>query len=404
MRALSNLIQQVEPSPTLALAARAQELRAQGRKLISFTVGEPDFDTPEHVKHAAREALAKGLTKYTPVGGVPPLKEAIREKLKRDQGIDYSPAQILATNGGKQAIGAALAVLLNPGDEVIIPAPYWTSYPDMVKMFGGKPVIVPTTPESGYLMVASQLKAAISGKTKVLLLNSPSNPTGGCYSAGDLTAIAEVLQNEPRAKDVVVISDEVYEPITFDGFRHTSLASVAPALQDRIVIVNAFSKTYSMTGWRVGYAAGPKDILEAMTTHQSQFTSNICSIAQYAAAAAYGDGGAFPTMMCEAFQTRMNIVCDAVAAMPGIELPVRPRGAFYGFLRVEKLLGKKTPEGAVITSATAFSNYLLEKFDVMVVQGEAFGDGSAVRISFACDEATLRDGLQRIHRGAVSLK
>lgn len=401
---LSDSIQRIKPSATLALAARAAQLKAQGRDIISFTVGEPDFDSPQHVKAAAVEALEKGLTKYTPVIGIPALRGAIQGKLKRDQGLDYALEEIIVSNGGKQALAGVFYALLNPGDEVIIPAPYWTSYPDMVLLTGASPVVVPTTSENGYLISAAALKAAISPKTRMFILNSPSNPTGGAYSKQELAALAQVIKESPNGKEIIIVSDEVYEYFTYDGFEHYSLAAIAPELRDQTVIVNALSKSYAMTGWRVGYAVGPKELIAAVVNHQSQTTSNVCSIAQYAASKAFDDNGAFPRKMIEAFNKRLDIVVAAINEIDGIELPVRPRGAFYAFLRVEKLFGKYTPAGKTISSGSDFGDYLLSDFDVVVVPGEAFGDAGALRISFACDEETLKKGLKRIADAATTLK
>ncbi|MCC6953067.1 MAG: pyridoxal phosphate-dependent aminotransferase [Deltaproteobacteria bacterium] len=402
MLTLNRLIQRVAPSPTLAAGARAQELKAAGRDIVSFTVGEPDSDTPQHVKDAATEAMKKGFTKYTAVGGIPSLKETIRAKLKRDQGLEYAANEICVTNGGKHAIAGLAAVLLDPGDEAIIPAPYWTSYPDIVQLIGGVSVIVNTDPKSGYRMTPEALEKAITPKTKLVFLNSPSNPTGACYSKEEILALGKVISASSN-KSLMVLSDEVYEYITFDGVEHHSIAALCPELREQIVIVNAFSKAYSMTGWRVGYAAGPKKLIDALTTHQSQFTSNICSIAQHAAAAAYTDNGAFPKMLREGFQQRVKIVTDAVKEMNGVTLPVPPEGAFYAFLRVEGLFGKK--DGTrVINSGMDFANYLLEKYDVVVVQGEAFGDSGAVRISYALAEADLKKGLARIIEATRTLQ
>lgn len=403
MTRLSNAILKIKPSATLALAARAVQLRAQGKDIISFTVGEPDFDTPQHVKAGAIEALEKGFTKYTPVIGILPLRNAVQAKLRRDQGLEYGVDEIAISNGGKQALAGAFSVLLNPGDEVIIPAPYWTSYPDMVLLTGATPVVVNTTAADGYLMSPEALARACSPRTRMIILNSPSNPTGGAYTEAELRALADVIAKLPNSREVIVVSDEVYEYFTYDGFRHYSIASVAPELRDNTVIVNAFSKSYAMTGWRVGYAVGPKEIISAIVNHQSQFSSNVCSIAQYAALRAFDDEGAFPRMMIEAFNRRLDILTELISEVPGLELPVKPRGAFYAFLRLEKLFGRKTPSGKVITCATDFCDYLLDEHDVMVVQGEAFGDPGAMRVSFACDEATLTKGLGRIANGVRAL-
>ena len=403
MVSLSKIISALEPSPTLAASARAKELQEQGRDVIALTVGEPDFDTPQHIKDAAVEALKKGFTKYTPVGGIKPLKDAICQKLKRDQDIDAKAAEIVVTNGGKQAIAAACAALLNPGDEVIIPAPYWTSYPDMVKLVDGVPVIVQTSEENGYLLQPEQLERAATPKTKMIILNSPSNPTGACYGEQELQALGDVILKLKNRAEIVVLSDEVYEYITYGGFKQASLLTVVPELRPNTIIVNAFSKTYSMTGWRVGYAFGPKDIIEAMTTHQSQFTSNICSIAQYAAAHAYDDRGAFPRMMQEEFSKRLDLVVRAFAEIPGLRLEPKPRGAFYAFPTLDGLFGKKTKNGT-ITSGLDFTNYLLSEFDTVVVQGEAFGAPNAFRISFALDTKLLEKALGRIKSAVENLR
>lgn len=401
MGLLSNTILQLKPSPTLAVTARANQLKAQGQDIIGFGAGEPDFDTPEHIKQAAIEALQKGFTKYTAVGGIPALKDTIQGKLKREQDISYAHDQIIITNGGKQAIATACAVLLNPGDEVIIPAPYWTSYPDMAVLAGGKPVFVNTLPEDGFLMSAEQLKKACSSKTKLIFINSPSNPTGSCYTKEQLKELANVISSLPNRNELIVITDEVYEYITFDGFKHVSFLEAAPELRDRTLLVNAFSKAYSMTGWRVGYAVGPKEVITAMTTHVSQFTSNVCSIAQYAAARAYDDNYAFPRMMQVEFNKRVNLVADAVSQMSGIRLAKKPDGAFFGFMLIDGLLGKKNADVTVDSSAT-FAEYLLEKFQVAAVAGEAFGYPGAIRISFALNPKDLERGLDRIKKASES--
>ncbi len=399
---LSDLVGAVPPSPTLAASERAQALKAAGKDIISLTVGEPDFDTPDHIKRAAIAALEKNHTRYTAVQGILPLRETIVQKFKREQGIGYTPKDIIVTNGGKQALGAAFAALLNPGDEVIIPAPYWTSYPDMVRLVGGVPVIVQTTAAQGYRMTAEQLLAASTPRTRVVVINSPSNPTGACYSGADLRELALAVLSLKNKEQVTIISDDVYEYITFDGFEHQSLLTVAPEVRDNTLIVNAFSKAYAMTGWRVGYAAGPRHVIDAMSVHQSQFTSNVCSIAQHAAVSAYDDGYAFPKMMKQEFQKRLDVVWEAVQRMPGISLSVKPRGAFYAFLEVDGLIGKSAG-GTTIKSGDDFAQYLLEKFDVVMVQGSAFGAPNAVRMSFALAPKVLETALSRITEAASQL-
>ena len=403
MLKLSTLIQGVRPSPTFAAAARAQALKNEGKDVISFSLGEPDFDTPEHVKKAAKEALDKGFTKYTATEGFLPLREALVQKFKRDQGLSFSSKQIIVSNGGKQAIAGVMASILDPGDEVIIPSPYWTSYPDMTVLLGAQPVAVTTRAEDGYVLKPEALEKAITAKTRMLILNSPSNPTGGCYREADLKALAEVLRTHRYGKQVLVLSDEVYEYITYGDYKHASIAQVAPDLSEQIVIVNAFSKAYSMTGWRVGYAAGPEHVIKAAGTHQSQITSNVCSVAQYAASKAYEDNYAFPRMMAQAFTKRLGIVVEAIKRTPGLSLPVSPLGAFYAFPRVEGLIGKSA-DGRQIRSGTDFTNYLLEKYHVVAVQGEAFGDVNAFRLSFAMAEDRLQVAMARISEAAASLK
>ena len=402
MLQLNDTIQQVTPSPTLAATTRARQLQAQGRDVVAFTAGEPDFDTPQAVKDAAVEALNKGYTKYTPVAGIPALREAVAEKIVRDQKVDATPSEVIITNGGKQALAAACAVLLRPGDEAIIAAPYWTSYPEMVKLAGGKPVIVSTSAEQGYMMTPEQLEAACSERTRMVFINTPSNPTGACYGKDELRALAEVISSRPNKEQIVVFTDEVYEYITYDGFSHTSFFEVAPELKENTILVSAFSKSHSMTGWRVGYAYGPQHVIKAMTTHQGQFTSNVCSIAQHACVNAYRDGGAFAKKLAEDFQQRLEFVVEAIANIPGVELTPKPRGAFYAFPTIEGLFGKK--KGSLeITCAHDFTQYLLEEYDVVAVQGEAFGDPKGMRLSFAVSREDLQKGLERIDAAARSL-
>ena len=402
MIGLSRVIESLEPSQTLKAAARARELSKQGRDVISFTVGEPDFDTPQHVKDAAVEALNIGFTKYCAVGGIDELKRSIADKMKRQTDLDISDSELIVTNGGKHAIAAACAVLLNPGDEVVIPSPYWTSNPAMVQLAGGVPVYVDTDPENGYAMTGEQLLRACSSKTKLIMLNSPCNPTGGCYTRAQLEEIATAFESLPNKSEIVIMSDEVYEYFTYDGFEHVTFLEAAPSLRENTLLINAFSKTYSMTGWRVGYACGPKEIIGAMTKHQGQFCSNVCSIAQYAAARAYNDHGDFPRTMLAEFTKRREIVCAAFAEIPGMSLEPKPLGAFYAFPDIRGLFGKSA-KGCTVTCANDFAEYLLDNFDVVVVQGEAFGTPNGFRLSFALDEKSLRKGLSRIAEAAHSL-
>lgn len=401
---LSNTISNIKPSETLSLAARVAELRAEGKEVLGFTVGEPDFDTPDRIKEAAVSALKSGRTRYTPVAGILPLREAICSKVKRDQGLEYKPSEVIVTNGGKHALAAAFAVLLNPGDEVVLAAPYWTSYPDMVRIAGGEPVIINTDKESGYLIQPEALRRACNARTKAIIINSPSNPTGAAYDENELRALADVVRSLGNSKNIAVVSDEVYEYITFDGFEHVSFGQCAPDLRSRTLIVNALSKSYAMTGWRVGYAVGPEAIIKAMQVHQSQFTSNVCSIAQYAAIDGLEMGLEFPReIMCKAFQRRLDILWRAMEKIPSLELPLRPRGAFYAFIRIEGVLGKKAGD-EIINSSADFCKYLMDKYAVIVVPGEAFGDSGAFRLSFAVDDETLVKGLDRIAQAVSSLR
>lgn len=403
MISLSEFISQIKPSATFGAAKRAAELRASGKDVVSFTVGEPDFDTPQHVKDAAIEALRSGFTKYTATEGIPKLKQAIVAKLLRDQNLSYSTEQICVTNGGKQALAAACAVLLNPGDEAVIVAPYWTSYPEMVSLVGGIPTIVQTSAEEGYLVSPEKLMAAVTPRTKLIILNSPSNPTGASYSAEQLKALGRAIKNHPRISDLMVITDEVYEYFYYAGEHAPSFAGLNPDLAANTIIVNAYSKAYSMTGWRVGYAAAPVEIIKAIINHQSQLTSNVCSIAQFAAACAYDDNAEFPRAMLSEFRVRREILLQAVKDMPGISLPVPPMGAFYAFLRIDGLIGKR--DGSTVIKGSAdFTNYLLEKYNVAVVLGDAFGDDNAVRVSFALSQERLKTGLSRIADACRSLK
>jgi aspartate aminotransferase len=399
---LSKVIGKIPPSSTLVAAARANKLRAEGRDIISFTVGEPDMPTPDHIKAAAREALDRNETRYTSSNGTVTLREAIAKKFKRDQNLTYQPTEIIATCGGKQALATALAVSLDAGDEVIIPAPYWVSYPDMVRLAGGVPVFVPTSADDGFKVHAAEVEKRITERTKAIILCSPSNPTGACLSLDEMKEIAEVIR---RAKNrILVISDEVYEYIVFGGFNHVSFGVVAPDLREQLLIVNAFSKSYSMTGWRVGFAAGPKELINAMTVHVSQFTSNVCSIAQYAAAKAYDDGGAFPRMMCEIFEKRRDIVVEGIKQMPGIDLAVKPKGAFFAFLGIGGLIDSQAASGGKIKCGEDFANFLLDEYDVVAVAGEPFGDSRSIRISYALAEEQLRKGLERIAEAVASLQ
>lgn len=399
MSFLSHRMSLIQPSPTLAVTARAGELKAQGRDIIDLGAGEPDFDTPEHIKEAAIEALHQGKTKYTPVGGTPALKKAIVDKFKRENTLDYTTDQVMAGVGGKQVIYNAFMASLNAGDEVIIPAPYWVSYPDIVKLAEGEPVLVPCTLENNFKMTPIQLEAAITPLTKWLILNSPSNPTGAAYHVDELKALGDVLLKHPQ---VYIMCDDIYEHLTYDGFVFKTLAEVVPELKDRILIVNGVSKAYSMTGWRLGYGAGPAPLIKAMTTLQSQSTSNPASMVQAGAVAALNGPVDFLAERNDIFKDRRNKAIEILNSCPGISCPT-PEGAFYLYPSIEGLIGKMTPQGQRIKNDSEFVTYLLESEGVAVVQGAAFGLSPHFRISYALATDQLIEACNRIVRAAKSL-
>ncbi len=398
MKYLNSKALALKPSETLAIKAQATRLKAAGKSIVDLSAGEPDIDTPEHVKQGALDALAKGYTKYTAVQGIAPLLQAIARKLQKENEIEVSESQVLVTNGGKQAIAQFLTVVLSAGDEVLIVAPYWVSYPAMVELAGGKPIIIRTKAEQGYKITAQQLRSALSPKTKVVIINSPSNPTGAAYSKDELSELGAVLAQS----SALILSDEVYEKLTFGDFRFCSFVQACPDLLNRTVTVNAFSKTYSMTGWRVGYAAGPPEIIEAMARYQSQSTSNVCSIAQYAALAALNGSHEFLQKLRRDYQARLDMSLDLLSVIPGLSMPCVPLGAFYLFVRFENLIEKLQDRG--VASSGQLSEFLLERAGVAVVPGEAFGDSSAFRISIACSEENLRQGIERISHALASLE
>ena len=382
----------VKPSPTGAALALAADLRAAGRDIIGLGAGEPDFDTPQAIKDAAISAIAAGATKYTPISGTNELKAAIQRKFSRDNGLNYSQQQILVTSGAKQALYNLCMALLGDGDEAIIPAPYWVSYPDMVKLSDAKPVVIETGIEQNFLITPAQLADAITDRTKLLFLNSPSNPTGASYSRDELAALGEVLREHP---DVAVVSDEIYEHIHWGKDPFVSFASACPHLLERTITVNGVSKAYAMTGWRIGYAAGPEALITAMTTIQSQSTSNACSVSQRAAQAALdGDQSVVPEMTA-AYRRRHDFVVPALNDIPGFEC--RPgEGTFYAFPRVTGAI-----DALGLANDVEFAEFLVNKADVSLVAGSAFGAPGYVRLSFACSMETLVEALQRIKR-AVS--
>ena len=397
MKIISESVNRIKPSPTIAVTTKAAELRAAGKDVIGLGAGEPDFNTPSAICEAAKKAMDEGKTKYTPVGGTPELKQAIIDKFKCDNGLEFSTDEIIAGTGGKQIIFNAILATINPEDEVIIPAPYWVSYPDIVVFAGGKPVTVEC--DSSFKLKPEQLEAAITEKTKWLILNSPSNPTGAAYSKEELKALADVLLKYPH---VWVMSDDIYEHLVYDGFEFATIASVEPALQDRVLTINGVSKAYSMTGWRIGYAGGPVELVKAMTKLQSQSTSNPSSISQAAAVEALNGDQSFLDEWCAAFVKRRDLVVDKLNAIDGISC-AKPEGAFYVYPSCEGLIGKKTPDGQMIESSTELATYFLESVGVAVVPGVAFGLDPYFRISYATSEENLEKACERIAKASSEL-
>lgn len=400
MDLLASRLKRIHPSPTLAMTARAAELKAQGQDIISLSAGEPDFDTPDHIKQAAIDALAKGMTKYTPVEGMLGLRKAIQEKFLRDNQLSYGVDQITVGNGAKQVIFNALLATVEEGDEVIVPAPYWVSYPDMVHLCGGTCKIVHCTEEDNFKLTAKTLEKAITPKTKWLILNSPDNPTGRVYDRDEYTALGEVLEKHPH---VYVICDDIYEYLIYDQMTFATLASVVPALQDRILTVNGVSKSYAMTGWRIGYGAGPKPLIKAITMIQSHSTSNACSISQCAAITALTASHDFIKAWVETFQSRRDLALELINATPGLSC-IKPEGAFYLYISCQGLIGKTTPLGKKITTDNDFAIYLLESVGIASVSGDSFGLSPYFRISYAIETELLRDACHRIQKAAKALK
>lgn len=390
----------IQPSPTLAITTRVLELKRQGVDVIGLGAGEPDFDTPDFVKEAAIEAIRAGKTKYTNVDGTAELKEAIALKFKRDNNLTYAANQITVNVGGKHTLFNAMLATVDPGDEVIVPAPYWVSYPDVVQFAGGTPVFVAAGPEQQYKLSPEQLEAAITPRTKWLILNSPSNPTGAAYSEAELRALGDVLARHPH---VWIFADDMYEHIVYDGFKFRTIAEVCPELFERTLTVNGCSKAYAMTGWRIGFAGGAPWLIKAMAKLQSQSTSNPCSIAQAAATAALTGDQSFLAERAAAFQKRRDLVCDMLNTIDGMHCP-RPEGAFYVYPEFSALIGKTTPKGTKIDSDEAFVGYLLDDAKVAAVQGSAFGVSPAMRISYATSEELLREACTRIQAACAALK
>ncbi len=399
MSFLSATLDRVKPSPTIAVSTKARELKAAGKDVIGLGAGEPDFDTPDNIKAAAKAAIDAGDTKYTAPDGTPALKAAICAKFKRDNGLDYTPAQISVGNGGKQILINALMATLNPGDEVIIPAPYWVSYPDMVLLSGGEPVIVEAKAETSYKLTPEALEAAITDKTKWFIFNSPSNPTGAAYSHDELKALTDVLVKYPH---VWVMTDDMYEHLVYDDFKFCTPAEVEPALFDRTLTCNGVSKAYAMTGWRIGYAGGPEKLIKAMGKIQSQSTSNPCSISQAAAVEALNGTQDFIPVNNEVFKRRRDMVVELLNAAEGITCP-KPEGAFYVYPSIEGCIGKTSPAGVKIENDEIFATALLEEKGVAVVFGAAFGLEPCFRVSYATSDENLKEACARIQAFCASL-
>ena len=400
MSLISQSLSRIKPSATIAVTTKARELKAAGMDVIGLGAGEPDFDTPENIKEAAIRAIQAGQTKYTAVDGIPELKQAICAKFKRENGLDYKPAQISVGTGGKQVLYNALMATLNPGDEVIVPAPYWVSYPDMVALAGGTSVIAEAGMDTGFKLTAAALEKAITPKTKWLIFNSPSNPTGAAYTRAELKALTDVLAAHPH---VWVMSDDMYEHLVYDGFEFATPAEVEPRLYERTLTVNGVSKAYAMTGWRIGYAGGPVELIKAMATIQSQSTSNPCSIAQWAAVEALNGPQDFIASNAELFKARRDLVVSMLNQAKGISCPM-PEGAFYVFPSCEGTMGKTTPAGKVLKSDEDFVTALLEEEGVAVVQGSAFGLAPFFRISYATSNEALEEACTRIQRFCGNLR
>ncbi|HUX89652.1 MAG TPA: pyridoxal phosphate-dependent aminotransferase [Gallionellaceae bacterium] len=390
---LSKRVQAIKPSPTLAVTARAAKLKAEGKDIIGLGAGEPDFDTPQHIKVAAIDAINKGFTKYTAVGGIPTLKQAIIAKFKRDNGLDYTPKQILVSCGGKQSFFNLALAVINPGDEVIIPAPYWVSYPDIVIIAEGKPVIVQAGIEQGFKMTPAQLSAAITLRTKMVVINSPSNPSGAVYTLEDLKALGEVLRKHPH---VLIATDDMYEHIALTDAKFVNILNACPDLYPRTLVLNGVSKAYAMTGWRIGYAAGPEHILTAMENVQSQSTSNPTSISQVAAEAALNGDQSCLAPMIKAFRERHVFVVNGLNKIPGLKC-MMAGGAFYAFPDARGAIATLHAKGTIKAATdVALSEYLLEQAEVAVVPGSAFGSEGYIRLSFATSMDNLTKALERI--------
>jgi aspartate aminotransferase len=400
MSVLARRLARIKPSPTMAITQKAAELKAAGRDVIGLGAGEPDFDTPDWIKAAATRAIDKGLTKYTAVDGIPELKKAISAKFKRENRLDYAPNQISVGVGGKQVIFNAIMATVDPGDEVVIPAPYWVSYPDIVALAEGTPVIVEASAANGFKLTPDELERAITPKTKWLIFNSPSNPTGAAYARDELKALAAVLVRHPQ---VWVLSDDIYEHLVYDGFEFHTIAEVEPGLYERTLTVNGVSKSYAMTGWRIGYAGGPAPLIKAMATIQSQSTSNPTSISQYAAVEALNGRQDFLPDWAKVFQDRRDLVVGMLNQAKGLRCH-RPEGAFYVYPSCAGAMGKATPKGQALKTSEDFAAYLLDEVGVAVVHGTAFGLDPFFRISYATSTDALKEACTRIQRACGALR
>jgi aspartate aminotransferase len=400
MAFLADALSRVKPSATIAVSQKARELKAKGRDVIGLGAGEPDFDTPDNIKAAAVDAINRGETKYTPVSGIPELRKAIAAKFKRENDLDYDWQQTIVGTGGKQILFNAFMATLNAGDEVVIPAPYWVSYPEMVAICGGTPVFVSTTIENDFKLQPADLEAAITPKTKWLIFNSPSNPSGAAYSEAELRALTEVLKRHPQ---VWVLTDDMYEHLTYGDFKFTTPAQIEPELKERTLTMNGVSKAYAMTGWRIGYAAGPLELIKAMDMIQGQQTSGACSIAQWAAVEALNGTQDFIPENKEVFRGRRDLVVSMLNQASGIKCPT-PEGAFYVYPSCEGCIGKTAPSGKVIETDEDFVTELLETEGVAVVHGSAFGLGPNFRISYATSEQQLEEACKRIQRFCAALR
>ncbi|OYU49582.1 MAG: aspartate aminotransferase [Rhizobiales bacterium PAR1] len=399
MAFLADALSRIKPSATIAVTQMARDLKAKGKDVISLSVGEPDFDTPQNIKDAAIAAIQRGETKYTPVAGIQPLREAICAKFKRENGLDYKPSQVIVGTGGKQVLFNAFMATINPGDEVVIPAPYWVSYPEMIALFGGVPVYVTTKMENNFKLTAAELEAAITPKTKWFMFNSPSNPSGAAYSRSELKALTDVLMRHPH---VWVLTDDMYEHLVFGDFVYTTPAQVEPGLYDRTLTMNGVSKAYAMTGWRIGYAAGPEKLIKAMDLIQGQQTSGASSIAQWAAVEALNGPQDFIPMSRKVFEERRDLVVSMLNQATGLKCP-KPEGAFYVYPSCAALIGKKAPSGKVIETDEDFVMELLATEGVATVHGSSFGLGPNFRVSYATSNANLEEACRRIQRFCAAL-